>query len=106
LLILAAVVALGMGGVGYFSGIKSQKANSESSVVMAKTGPSTPWSEDSGTKVNPENLSDTEVYSYRYHPGGDPRNPPRDAPSAIHKTVVNVKIPDRIREKFDKTDKV
>jgi len=30
----------------------------------------------------------------RYHPGGDPRNPPKDAPSALHSVIVpNVNLP-------------
>ena len=30
----------------------------------------------------------------RYHPGGDPRNPPKDAPSAMHSVIVpNVNLP-------------
>lgn len=31
---------------------------------------------------------------YQYHPGGDPRNPPKDAPSALHSVIVpNVNLP-------------
>lgn len=29
-----------------------------------------------------------------YHPGGDPKNPPKDAPSALHSVIVpNVNLP-------------
>jgi len=31
---------------------------------------------------------------YQYHPGGDPKNPPKDAPSALHSVIVpNVNLP-------------
>jgi hypothetical protein len=34
------------------------------------------------------------MFMNRYHPGGDPRNPPRDAPSALHSVIVpNVNLP-------------
>lgn len=30
----------------------------------------------------------------RYHPGGDPKNPPKDAPSALHSVIIpNVNLP-------------
>lgn len=33
-------------------------------------------------------------FKYQYHPGGDPRNPPKNAPSALHSVVVpNVNLP-------------
>ena len=35
-----------------------------------------------------------EHFKYQYHPGGDPRNPPKDAPSALHSVIVpNVTLP-------------
>ncbi len=35
-----------------------------------------------------------EQFKYQYHPGGDPRNPPKDAPSALHSVIVpNVNLP-------------
>jgi hypothetical protein len=34
------------------------------------------------------------VGRYQYHPGGDPKNPPKDAPSALHSVIVpNVNLP-------------
>ena len=101
LFILAAVVGLGMAGVGYFSGLKSQKPNSESSVVMAKHE-AMPWTATDAEK----NADHHEMYKYRYHPGGDPRNPAREAPSALHRTLVSVRASDEIREKFDKQGKI
>lgn len=33
-------------------------------------------------------------YKYQYHPGGNPKNPPKDAPSALHSVIVpNVNLP-------------
>lgn len=33
-------------------------------------------------------------FKYQYHPRGDPRNPPKDAPSALHSVIVpNVNLP-------------
>jgi hypothetical protein len=38
-------------------------------------------------------MSSTDTLN-RYHPGGDPRNPPKDAPSALHSVIVpNVNLP-------------
>ncbi|PBP28449.1 hypothetical protein BUE80_DR000544 [Diplocarpon rosae] len=45
-------------------------------------------------------------YKYKYHPGGDPRNPPKDAPSALHSVVVpNVNLPKELHEKYNKWGK-
>ena len=34
------------------------------------------------------------VGRYQYHPGGNPKNPPKDAPSALHSVIVpNVNLP-------------
>lgn len=33
-------------------------------------------------------------FKYKYHPGGDPKNPPKDAPSALHSVIIpNVNLP-------------
>ena len=43
---------------------------------------------------------------YQYHPGGDPKNPPRDAPSALNSVVVpNVTLPKELHDKFNKWGK-
>ena len=35
-----------------------------------------------------------EHFKYQYHPGGNPKNPPKDAPSALHSVIVpNVNLP-------------
>lgn len=46
-----------------------------------------------GYIVDSSGLGSADVLN-RYHPGGDPRNPPRDAPSALHSVIVpNVNLP-------------
>ncbi|KAI0476110.1 hypothetical protein GGR56DRAFT_454993 [Xylariaceae sp. FL0804] len=49
-------------------------STSESTVAMARAG--MPW--ETGSTQG----------KYRYHPGGDTSKPPRDAPSALHETVI------------------
>merc|ERR1711881_441206 len=45
-------------------------------------------------------------YKYQYHPGGDPKNPPKDAPSALHSVIVpNVNLPKELHEKYNKWGK-
>lgn len=48
-----------------------------------------PWQEPES-----EGQKAREHFKYQYHPGGDPRNPPKDAPSALHSVIVpNVNLP-------------
>ena len=43
---------------------------------------------------------------YQYHPGGDPRAPPKDAPSALNAVVIpNVTLPKELHDKFNKWGK-
>jgi hypothetical protein len=43
---------------------------------------------------------------YKYHPGGDPRNAPKEAPSALHSVIVpNVNLPKELHEKYNKWGK-
>ena len=38
--------------------------------------------------------TDPSITYSQYHPGGDPKNPPKDAPSALHSVIVpNVNLP-------------
>lgn len=47
-----------------------------------------PWQTDS------DGGNARDHYKYQYHPGGDPKNPPKDAPSALHSVIVpNVNLP-------------
>ncbi|KAJ5040486.1 uncharacterized protein L3040_006142 [Drepanopeziza brunnea f. sp. 'multigermtubi'] len=45
-------------------------------------------------------------YKYKYHPGADPKNPPKDAPSALHSVIVpNVNLPKVLHDKYNKWGK-
>ena len=46
-----------------------------------------PWQTESGDDAR-------DQFKYQYHPGGDPRNPPKNAPSALHSVIIpNVELP-------------
>lgn len=65
-------------------GRKPTSATSESKVTVAHD--SMPWQQDSS--------SAREEFKYKYHPHGDPKNPPKEAPSALHSVIVpNVNLP-------------
>lgn len=85
------------------TGRKPTSATSEAKVNVAKG--SMPWQTESSEGDNAR-----DHFKYQYHPGGDARNPPKDAPSALHSVIVpNVNLPkvciclDRIRLKALKT---
>jgi hypothetical protein len=43
---------------------------------------------------------------YKYHPGGDASQEPRDAPSALNTVIVpNVTLPRELHDKFNKWGK-
>jgi hypothetical protein len=65
------------------TGKKPTSATSEAKVNVASG--SMPWQQDSNTN---------EEFKYKYHPYGDPKNPPKEAPSALHSVIVpNVNLP-------------
>ncbi|KAE8442146.1 hypothetical protein EG329_003797 [Mollisiaceae sp. DMI_Dod_QoI] len=79
LYVLLAVMSGAFGLAGFYFGRKPTSATSE-------------------TKVN--------VAAGKYHPGGDPKNPPKDAPSALHSVIVpNVNLPKELHEKYNKWGK-
>ncbi|RAL68336.1 hypothetical protein DID88_007066 [Monilinia fructigena] len=83
LYILFGIMAGAFGLSGYYLGGKPTSATSE-----AKAMP-------------PDRIS-----KYQYHPAGDPRNPPKDAPSALHSVIVpNVNLPKELHEKYNKWGK-
>ena len=43
-----------------------------------------PWQKDSAKA----DLKPNEHFKYQYHPGGDPKKAPKDAPSALHSVIV------------------
>ncbi|KAK2629609.1 hypothetical protein QTJ16_000429 [Diplocarpon rosae] len=93
-------VVCGAGGLaGYYFGRKPTSSTSEVKVNIADG--SMPWQGETteGDKARGD-------YKYKYHPGGDPRNPPKDAPSALHSVIVpNVNLPKELHEKYNKWGK-
>jgi len=68
-------------------GRKPTSSTSEEHVHLAKGG--MPWQ---GESSKGDEARDN--FKYQYHPGGDPKNPPKDAPSALHSVIVpNVNLP-------------
>jgi hypothetical protein len=48
-----------------------------------------PW-QGEGSKAN----AGEDFSKYKYHPQGDSKNPPREAPSALHSVIIpNVNLP-------------
>ncbi len=41
-------------------------------------------------------------YKYKYHPGGDPNNQPREAPGALHSHTIMAALPRELHEKYNK----
>jgi hypothetical protein len=69
------------------AGRNPTSTTSESNVKIASG--SMPWEAE---HVKGDDARDH--FKYRYHPGGDTKNPPRDAPSALHSVIVpNVNLP-------------
>jgi len=47
-----------------------------------------PW------QIEGQGKSASETFKYQYHPGGDPKAAPKNAPSALHSVIVpNVNLP-------------
>ena len=89
LYVLASIYAAIFGAAGYHLGKKGGNANPESNVAIAHQ----PW----------ETHDEDADYKYKYHPGGDPANPPREAPGALHSHTIMAALPDDLREKFNKS---
>ncbi|KAH7317660.1 hypothetical protein BKA65DRAFT_514917 [Rhexocercosporidium sp. MPI-PUGE-AT-0058] len=99
LYILFAVMSGAFGLAGFYFGRKPTSATSESKVSIAAG--SMPWQGEAteGDKARGD-------YKYKYHPGGDPKNPPKDAPSALHSVIVpNVNLPKELHDKYNKWGK-
>ncbi|APA07238.1 hypothetical protein SS1G_04026 [Sclerotinia sclerotiorum 1980 UF-70] len=99
LYVLFGVMAGAFGLAGYYFGSKPTSATSEEKVSIA---PGTmPW-QANGTKGD----AARQDFKYKYHPAGDPRNPPKEAPSALHSVIVpNVNLPKELHEKYNKWGK-
>ncbi|KAL7268567.1 hypothetical protein RUND412_008809 [Rhizina undulata] len=97
LYILFAVMSGAFGLAGYYFGTKPTSATSEDTRVNV-AHKSQPW--------NDPNASASDTYKYKYHPDGDSRNAPKEAPSALHTTIVpNVSLPKELHEKYNKYGK-
>jgi hypothetical protein len=82
--ILLGIMGGAFGLAGYYFGSKPTSATSESKVAIAHQ--SAPWQQ--------AGKSGDEDFKYKYHPGGDVRNAPKEAPSALHSVIVpNVNLP-------------
>ncbi|RDW63877.1 hypothetical protein BP5796_10379 [Coleophoma crateriformis] len=99
LYVLLAVMSGAFGLAGFYFGRKPTSSTSETKVAIASG--SMPWQTES-TKGD----AARDNFKYQYHPGGDPKNPPKDAPSALHSVVVpNVNLPKELHEKYNKWGK-
>jgi len=96
LYVLLAVMSSAFGLAGFYFGRKPTSSTSETKVSIAAG--SLPWQTDAAT-----GSADSK---YSYHPHGDPRNAPKDAPSALHSVIVpNVNLPKELHEKYNKWGK-
>ncbi|CAG8979070.1 hypothetical protein HYALB_00000199 [Hymenoscyphus albidus] len=103
LYILGAIMGGAFGLAGYYFGSKPTSSTSESTVNVAGM----PWQkEPSKGDAAREDFKVSFTGEYSYHPGGDPRNPPKEAPSALHSVIVpNVNLPKELHEKYNKWGK-
>ncbi|KAF6814301.1 hypothetical protein CPLU01_14440 [Colletotrichum plurivorum] len=89
LYILGGVMVAALGGAGLYFGRTPTTSTSESAVLKAGM----PWETDSEGK-------------YKYHPGGNPNNAPKDAPSAVNTVIIpDVTLPKELHEKYNKWGK-
>ncbi|ORY55650.1 uncharacterized protein BCR38DRAFT_452061 [Pseudomassariella vexata] len=92
LMILGGVMALTFAGAGLYFGRTPTKSTSEQEVGMASQG--MPW--ETGSAEG----------KYRYHPGGDTSQAPKDAPSAVNVVVIpDVNLPKHLHDKYNKWGK-
>lgn len=82
----SSLLGLLLANTGPRTGKKPTSATSEAKVTVAPG--SMPWqTEGSGGEAG-------EEYKYKYHPYGNPKNAPKEAPSALHSVIVpNVNLP-------------
>ncbi|GKT42582.1 uncharacterized protein ColSpa_02763 [Colletotrichum spaethianum] len=71
LIILGGVMVAALGGAGLYFGRSPTSSTSESPVLKAGM----PWETEGAGK-------------YKYHPGGNPSNEPKDAPSAVNTVII------------------
>ncbi|KAL9603610.1 MAG: hypothetical protein Q9219_001113 [cf. Caloplaca sp. 3 TL-2023] len=79
-------------------GRKPTSTSSEAPVSMAEG--TMPW------QASSDKNSNDELFKYKYHPGGDPNRAPKNAPSALHSTIIpNVTLPKSWHDQFNKWGK-
>jgi hypothetical protein len=92
IMILGGVVVATLGAAGFYFGSSPTSSTDERPVAMSSGG--MPW-ESSGS-----------TGKYKYHPGGDASQEPRDAPSALNTVIVpNVTMSSELHDKFNKWGK-
>ncbi|KAI9796695.1 MAG: hypothetical protein M1833_006035 [Piccolia ochrophora] len=98
LYILGGIMSGAFALAGWYFGGKQTSISSEANVGIAHS--SMPWQTESDGGDGKEN------FKYKYHPGGDPKKQPKDAPSALHSVVVpNVNLPKSLHDQFNKWGK-
>ncbi|KAF2090391.1 hypothetical protein K490DRAFT_35562 [Saccharata proteae CBS 121410] len=91
LYVLMTIMAGAFGLVGWHFSRSPTSASSENPV--SKVPDSEPWKTGGEGK-------------YQYHPGGDERQAPRDAPSALNTVIIpNVNLPKELHDKYNKYGK-
>ncbi|KAI1007027.1 hypothetical protein K3495_g1196 [Podosphaera aphanis] len=96
--VLLGVMTGAFGLAGYYFGRKPTSSTSETKIAIASD--SMPWQ-----SKNSDNNAQGD-YKYKYHPGGDSRNSPENAPSALNVVIVpNVTLPKELHDKFNKWGK-
>ncbi|KAK1574306.1 uncharacterized protein LY79DRAFT_524110 [Colletotrichum navitas] len=89
LIILGGVMVAALGGAGLYFGRSPTSSTSESPVLKAGM----PWETEGQGK-------------YKYHPGGNPKNEPKDAPSAVNTVIIpDVTLPKELHDKYNKWGK-
>ncbi|WYZ39373.1 hypothetical protein EsH8_III_001287 [Colletotrichum jinshuiense] len=89
LIILGGVMVAALGGAGLYFGRSPTSSTSESPVLKAGM----PWETEGEGK-------------YKYHPGGNPRAEPKDAPSAVNTVIIpDVTLPKELHDKYNKWGK-
>ncbi|OBT99283.2 hypothetical protein VE01_02616 [Pseudogymnoascus verrucosus] len=97
LYLLMAATCAAVGGAGYYLGANPTSGTSEAQISTSPN--SKPWEQPAPSDSKGD-------FKYQYHPGGNPANAPRDAPSALHSVIVpNVNLPKELHEKYNKWGK-
>ncbi|RYP23695.1 hypothetical protein DL765_000991 [Monosporascus sp. GIB2] len=120
LAILGGIMVLTFAGAGLYFGSSSHSAFSRHPPLVRHAGwdgfadetkgrsPTTSTSE-SRVGLSSSGMpweSNSAEGKYKYHPGGDPNQPPKDAPSAVNVVVVpDVNLPKRLHDKYNKWGK-